>query len=128
MESTDARRAFPCFDEPELKATFEVTLMVDEHLAAYSNGPVVEETREPGGRRRVRFAPTMVMSTYLVAFVVGPLEATAETPVDGVPLRVVHPPGKGHLTPFALEVGSHALRFFTDYFGLPYPADKLDLV
>ncbi|MGH9079528.1 MAG: M1 family metallopeptidase, partial [Acidimicrobiales bacterium] len=128
MESTDARRAFPCFDEPELKATFEVTLVIDEHLAAYSNGPVAEESPEPGGKRRVRFAPTMVMSTYLVAFVVGPLEATEPVAVDGVPLRIVHPPGKNHLTAFALAVGSHALRFFTGYFGLPYPADKLDLV
>ncbi len=128
MESTDARRAFPCWDEPELKATFEVTLIVDDALAAHSNGPVVEESPEPGGKRRVRFAPTMVMSTYLVAFVVGPLEATEPTLVDGVPLRIVHPPGKGHLTPFALAVGSHALRFFTEYFGLAYPADKLDLV
>ncbi len=128
MESTDARRAFPCWDEPELKATFEVTLVVDDALAAYSNGPVVEEFLQPEGKRRVRFAPTMIMSTYLVAFIVGPLEATAPLPVDGVPLRIVHPPGKGHLTPFALDVGSHALRFFTEYFGLPYPADKLDLV
>ena len=129
MESTDARRAFPCWDEPELKATFEVTLVVDDGLAAYSNGPVVEETaRGRTGKRRVRFAPTMVMSTYLVAFVVGPLEATEPVDVDGVPLRIVHPPGKGHLTAFALDVGAHALRFFTDYFGIPYPGDKLDLV
>jgi len=128
MEATDARRAFPCWDEPDRKATFEITLVVDDGLAAYSNGPVVEETAEPGGRRRVRFAPTMVMSTYLVAFVVGPLEATAPVDVDGVPLRIVHPPGKAHLAPFALEVGAHALRFFTGYFGIPYPADKLDLV
>jgi puromycin-sensitive aminopeptidase len=128
MESTDARRAFPCWDEPELKATFEVTLVVDEASAAYSNGAVVEETPEAGGKKRVRFAPTMVMSTYLVAFIVGPLEATNPLEVDGVPLRIVHRPGQGHLTPFALTVGAHALRFFTDYFGIPYPADKLDLV
>ena len=128
MESTDARRAFPCWDEPELKATFEVTLVVDDALAAYSNGSVVEESTEVDGRRRVRFAPTMVMSTYLVAFVVGPLEATEPLHVNGVPLRIVHPPGKGHLTQFALTVGAHALTFFSDYFGIPYPADKLDLV
>jgi puromycin-sensitive aminopeptidase len=128
MESTDARRAFPCWDEPELKATFEVTLVVDEASAAYSNGAVVAETPEPGGKKRVRFAPTMVMSTYLVAFIVGPLEATHPLEVDGVPLRIVHRPGQGHLTQFALTVGAHALRFFTDYFGIPYPADKLDLV
>ena len=70
----------------------------------------------------------MPMSTYLVAFIVGPLEATEPVDVDGVPLRIVHPPGKAQLAPYALEVGAHALRFFTDYFGIPYPADKLDLV
>jgi puromycin-sensitive aminopeptidase len=128
MESTDARRAFPCWDEPELKATFETTLVVDEALAAFSNGAVVDETSAPDGKRRVRFAPTMPMSTYLVAFIVGRLEATDPVDVNGVPLRIVHRPGQAGLTPFALEVGAHALNFFTDYFGIPYPADKLDLV
>ena len=128
MESTDARRAFPCFDEPAFKSTFEITLVVDEHLAAYSNSNILEEVAEAGGRKRVHFAPTMVMSTYLVAFVVGPLEHTEPVDVDGVPLRVVHPLGKGHLTGFALEVGAHALRFFTEYFGIPYPGDKVDMV
>ncbi len=132
MESTDARRAFPCWDEPDRKATFEVTLVVDEGLAAYSNSPVVDE--QPvvvdGARRRlVRFAPTMKMSTYLVAFVVGPLVAT-EPPLDvgGVPVRVVHVPGKEHLTAFALDVARHALELFPEYFGIPYPGLKLDLV
>ncbi len=128
MESTDARRAFPCFDEPEFKARFEITLVVDNDLATYSNSPIVEETAEADGRRRVRFSPTMIMSTYLVAFVVGPLEHTDPVDVDGVPLRVVHPLGKGHLTAFALDVGAHALRFFTEYFGIPYPGEKLDMV
>ncbi len=127
MEATDARRAFPCWDEPDRKAVFEVTLVVDDGLAAYSNSPVVAETPE-GTRRRVRFAPTIAMSTYLVAFVVGPLEATEALDVDGVPVRVVHPPGKGHLAPYALEVAAHSLRFFTGYFGIPYPGDKVDLV
>jgi puromycin-sensitive aminopeptidase len=128
MESTDARRAFPCWDEPELKATFEVTLVVDDALAAYSNGSVIDEVAEAGEKRRVHFSTTMAMSTYLVAFVVGPLEATEAVDVHGVPLRIVHTPGKSHLTPFALTVGAHALTFFTEYFGIPYPADKLDLV
>ena len=63
----------------------------------------------------------MLMSTYLVAFIVGPLEATDPVDVDGVPLRVVHPPGKGDLTAFALESGAFALRFFNDYFGIALP-------
>jgi puromycin-sensitive aminopeptidase len=133
MESTDARRAFPCWDEPDRKAVFEVTLVVDPELAAFSNSAVVDEhvlaPEDPwAGRRAVRFAPTMKMSTYLVAFVVGPLEVTDPVDVDGVPVRVVHAPGKAGLTGYALEVAAHALRFFSDYFAIPYPADKLDLV
>ena len=128
MESTDARRAFPCWDEPDRKAVFEVTLIVDGELAAFSNSSAVEEEPLPDGRRRVRFAPTMKMSTYLVAFIVGPLVATDPLVVDGVPVRIVHVPGKEDLTAFPLEVAAHALRFFTRYFGIRYPADKLDLV
>ena len=76
----------------------------------------------------MRFADTMVMSTYLVAFVVGPLEITEPIDVDGVPLRVVSPPGKLDLAPYALEIGAFSLRYFSDYFGIAYPGDKLDLV
>jgi puromycin-sensitive aminopeptidase len=128
MEATDARRAFPCWDEPDRKATFEVTLVVDEGLAAFSNSAVAEERAEGSGRRVVRFHPTMNMSTYLVAFVVGPLVATAPVDVDGVPLRVVCAPGKTELADFALEIAAHALRFFTSYFDITHPADKLDLL
>ncbi|HET6811532.1 MAG TPA: M1 family metallopeptidase [Acidimicrobiales bacterium] len=127
FEATDARRAFPCWDEPDRKAVFSVTLVVDEGLAAFSNtAEIGRERRE--GKVVVRFADTMRMSTYLVAFVVGPLEATAPVDVGGVPLRVVHAPGKGEMTEFALEIGAHALRWFADWFGIPYPGDKLDLI
>jgi puromycin-sensitive aminopeptidase len=128
MEATDARRAFPCWDEPDAKAVFGVTLVVPEDLLAVSNSG--EIGREPAGEGRVavRFADTMPMSTYLVAFVVGPLVATDPVDVDGKPLRVVCPPGKEHLADFALEVGEFALRYFTDWFGMVYPGDKLDLV
>ena len=81
-----------------------------------------------GNKRRVRFSPTMKMSTYLVAFIVGNLETTETVDVDGVPLRVVFTPGKRDLADFALEVGAFALRFFTDYFDIPYPGEKVDLV
>jgi puromycin-sensitive aminopeptidase len=128
FESTDARRAFPCWDEPDFKAAFGVTLVVDAGLTALSNGPVERETTLEDGRRAVTFADTMVMSTYLVAFIVGPLELTDPVDVDGTPLRVAYVPGKAHLSSFALEIGAHSLRFFTEYFGIPYPGDKLDLI
>ena len=131
MEATDARRAFPCWDEPDRKAAFEVTLVVDEDLAAYSNSPIAEEVPvvvDGVGKRRVRFGPTMKMSSYLVAFVVGPMIATEPTYVGGVPVRVVHAPGKGHLTAFALDVARHSLEYFSEYFGIAYPGEKLDLV
>ncbi len=128
FESTDARRAFPCFDEPALKATFAASLTVRQGLLAVSN--TAEIRREPlaDGRVRVGFATTMVMSTYLVAFVVGPLEATEPIDCDGVPVRVIHRPGRGGQTGFALDVAAHALSWFVDYYDLPYPSDKVDLV
>jgi puromycin-sensitive aminopeptidase len=128
FEATDARRAFPCWDEPEAKASFEITLVVDEGLTALSNAAEVSRTPTDDGRLEIRFAETMRMSTYLVAFIVGPLEVTDPVDVDGTPLRVAHPLGKAALASFALESGAFALRYFQDYFGLPYPGDKLDLV
>jgi puromycin-sensitive aminopeptidase len=128
FESTHARRAFPCWDEPAFKATFAVALEVDDGLLAVSNAAEVADEPIGAGRRRVRFATTMVMSTYLVAFVVGPLEASEVVDVDGVPLRVIAPPGKADLTPFALEVGAFSLRFLSDWYAIPYPGDKLDLI
>ena len=128
FETTDARRAFPCFDEPDFKAVFGVTLVVLQTQYALSNAPIVAEHLTTDGRRRIVFADTMKMSTYLVAFVVGPFAATAPVEVDGVPLRVVYPLGKAHLTAYALEAGAFALRYFTEYYGLPYPGQKLDLV
>jgi puromycin-sensitive aminopeptidase len=133
MEATDARRAFPCWDEPDAKAVFGVTLVVPDDLLAISNAAELErtpvgETAGGGTKVAVRFADTMPMSTYLVAFVVGPLVATDPVDVDGKPLRVVCPIGKEHLAGYALEVGAFALRFLSDWFGIVYPGDKLDLV
>jgi puromycin-sensitive aminopeptidase len=128
MQATDCRRAFPCWDEPDFKATFGITLVIDPALLAVSNSPEVERTERPDGRVAVRFADTMVMSTYLVAFVVGPLEATDPIDVDGVPLRVIHVPGKGRLAGFGLDVGAFCLRWFQQYYGIPYPGEKVDLL
>jgi puromycin-sensitive aminopeptidase len=126
FESTDARRAFPCWDEPDFKATFQTTLVLPADLMAITN--TAEQSREelPDGRVAVRFAETMKMSTYLVAFVVGPFEATEALDVDGVPTRIVVPRGKLELADYALECAEFCFRYLRDYYGIPYPGDKLD--
>jgi len=133
MQATDCRRAFPCFDEPDFKAIFDITLIVEPHLLAVSNGPEIDRTEQPNGKTAVRFAETMPMSTYLVAVVVGPLEATEPVMVprpDGgsIPLRIIHVPGKAHLTAFGLDIGAFALGWYQDYYGIPYPTDKCDML
>jgi puromycin-sensitive aminopeptidase len=128
FEHSDARRAFPCWDEPSFKATYQVNLVVPNDLAAYSNSPEIASSDLGNGQRSVSFAPTMKMSTYLVAFVVGPFEETAPRDVDGTPLRIIFPPGKAHLAELALECGAFSLRFFSDYFNIAYPGDKLDMI
>ena len=129
FESTDARRAFPCWDEPALKAVFQSTLVIDEHLTAICNTAIVRETLLPGtGKKEVVFADTIKMSTYLVAFIVGEFEATEPVLVDGKPLRVWAVPGKRHLAKFGQDIGAASLAFFSSYYGYPYPGDKLDLI
>ena len=131
MQSTDCRRAFPCWDEPEFKAVFGITLDIADGLDAISNGPEIErvttEENNDGRRTVIRFADTMTMSTYLVAFIVGQLEMTSPTEVNGSPMRVVHVPGKSHLTDFGMDVGVFCLKWFEEYYGIPYPSDKVDL-
>jgi puromycin-sensitive aminopeptidase len=128
FEATDARRGFPCWDEPAFKAVFGVTLVVPENLAAVSNSAIVREEARGDGRKAVHFADTIRMSTYLVAFVVGELEASEAVMVGPIPLRVWCVPGKKHLARFALAVGASSLDFFERYYGLPYPGDKVDLL
>ncbi|HLK86785.1 MAG TPA: M1 family metallopeptidase [Candidatus Binataceae bacterium] len=127
FEATDARRAIPCWDEPAFKARFKVRLVIDEGLTAFSNGGVEGERSLGGGKKEVVFRETIRMSSYLLAFVVGEFEATE--PVDaGTPLRIAHVPGKRALTAWGREIGAFSLKWFADYYGLPYPGDKLDLI
>jgi puromycin-sensitive aminopeptidase len=128
FESTDARRAFPCWDEPAFKAVYQVTLVVDEKLTAISNARVVRENALPGNKKAVVFADSMKMSTYLVAFIVGEFEATAPVMVGNTPLRVCAVPGKKHLATFAVDIGKASLEHFSAYYGIAYPGDKLDLI
>ncbi|HYF47289.1 MAG TPA: M1 family metallopeptidase, partial [Acidimicrobiales bacterium] len=128
FEATDARRAFPCWDEPDRKASFAVTLEVPAGLLAVSNAKEVARQDLDDGWVRIHFAETMVMSTYLVAFVVGPLEATEPVTAGGVDLRIVHPVGKGDLAHFAQEVGAFCLDHLAEWYDIPYPGDKMDMV
>jgi len=132
MQATDCRRTFPCFDEPDFKAVFAAELVVADEMLAISNGPEIRRDPITGTRGETKvcvgFADTMPMSTYLVAFVAGPLEATAAVDVGGVPLRIVHVPGKSHLVDFGLDVGAKSLRWFVEYYGIPYPDAKIDMV
>jgi puromycin-sensitive aminopeptidase len=127
FEATDARRAFPCWDEPAFKAVFATTLVIDPKLTAISNTAVASESYE-GGRKIVRFADTIPMSTYLVAFLVGDLEATAPTMIGDTPLRVWSVPGKGRLAKLGQSIGAFSLDFFEKYYERQYPGDKLDLI
>jgi puromycin-sensitive aminopeptidase len=129
FEATDARRAFPCWDEPDRKAEFQVTLKVPERLAALSNMPVVRESVIPGvGLKRIVYEKTPRMSTYLLAFVVAELECVEARDADGVLIRVWTAPGRREQGRFALEVALHTLPYFADWFGLPYQLPKLDMV
>jgi aminopeptidase N/puromycin-sensitive aminopeptidase len=128
FESTDARRAFPCFDEPAFKATFDISLVVDTGDAAISNSPIATVSPGPGpGKSTVAFARTPRMSTYLVAFLVGDFACTGGTS-DGVSIRVCATPDKVPLTSYGLEVAKYVLHYYNNYFGIPFPMKKLDLV
>ncbi|MEP7060203.1 MAG: M1 family metallopeptidase, partial [Actinomycetota bacterium] len=128
FEATDARRAFPCWDEPDLKAPWSVTLVIQDGLAALSNGPEISRESLGDGRVRASFAETMPMSSYLVAYVVGPLEVTEPSDASSTPVRIAHVPGKASLTGFAQDVGVRSLDFFGEYYGIPYPDAKVDHV
>src|SRR5438067_1152873 len=126
-EAADARRIFPCFDEPAFKARFRLAVTVPDGLRAVSNSPIEAEHDGPDGHV-IRFAPTPLLSTYLFALAVGALEASAERLLGTVPIRIWHAPGKGHLTELGLEAAAEALRRLEEYFDIPYPYGKLDLV
>ncbi len=128
FESTDARRAFPCFDEPSLKAIFDVTLMVPGHTTAISNTLESAVKEHESGYKIVEFEPTPKMSTYLLAFIVGEFEYIEGRTKDNVVVRVFTTPGKKDQAKFALDIAIKCLEFYNNYFGIEYPLPVLDLI
>ncbi|EMS55004.1 Puromycin-sensitive aminopeptidase [Triticum urartu] len=127
FESVDARRCFPCWDEPAFKAKFKLTLEVPSELVALSNMPVANATFA-GPIKTVRYQESPPMSTYLVAIVVGLFEYVEGMTTKGTRVRVYTQIGKSNQGKFALDVGVKSLNLYKDYFDTPYPLPKLDMI
>nr|POF16052.1 aminopeptidase m1-a [Quercus suber] len=127
FEPADARRCFPCWDEPACKAMFKITLDVPSKLVALSNMPIFEE-KVDGDLKTVSYQESPIMSTYLVAIVVGLFDYVEHLTSDGVKVRVYCQVGKVNQAKFALGVAVRTLELYKDYFEVPYSLPKLDMV
>jgi aminopeptidase N len=126
FEAADARRMFPCWDEPSFRARFQLTAVVPEKFTAVSNMPIEEETKADDGKE-VRFGTSPSMSSYLVVLCAGEFDAI-ESEQDGVKLRVIATKGKAEMGRYALESEAKILHYYNEYFGISYPLPKLDLI
>ena len=127
MEPVHARRLFPGWDEPEFRASFEITAVIDEPLSAVSNMPVSAVTVLPGGKKEVTFERSVPMPTYLVALFVGELEVLEDS-VEGIALRIYTVRGKTARARYAMQATKQIVPFFNEYFGVRYALPKLDQV
>ena len=129
FEPIDARRAFPCFDEPGFKVPWRLRFTVKQEHVALANSPIASEEPLPGGLKRVTFADSRPMPSYLVAFVVGPFELVDGAPIgrNHVPLRFIVPRGRGAETAYAVSVTPRIITLLEDFFDQPYPYEKLDV-
>jgi len=149
FEATDARRCFPCWDEPALKATFNISMTIPENLVGLSNMPLIDEEKSANGMKTLKFATSPIMSTYckirnfldknelsfitlclitVLAMCVGEYDHVEGSSSDGVKVRVYTPVGKKEQGLFALEVTKKVLPYYLDYFKIAYPLPKLDLI
>jgi aminopeptidase N len=128
FESTDARRAFPSFDEPAFKATFSVSLTIDQNDTAIANGQLISDTPGPqAGRHTLKFSDTPKMSSYLVAMAVGDFRCL-DGGAEGVPIRICATPDKTELGHIALDAAGRILTYYNGYFTIKYPFKKLDVL
>ncbi len=130
FETTGARRAFPCFDQPNFKTPWQLTLHVRSTDRAFSNSPQISETAEANGMKRVVFSETKPLPSYLVAAAVGPFEVV-NSGVAGrnrIPVRIVVPKGKTSWAGYAAQVTATIVQRLEDYFDVPFPYEKVDNV
>ncbi|CAK9089486.1 Puromycin-sensitive aminopeptidase (PSA) (Cytosol alanyl aminopeptidase) (AAP-S) [Durusdinium trenchii] len=128
FEAIDARRMLPCWDEPSRKAVFALSVVVPAELMAVSNMPAASETTLERGKRRITFLDTPRMSSYLLALAVGRFDTIQAQTVNGTLIRVLTMPGQAAQGTFALSVAARALSYYEEYFGVPFPLPKLDML
>jgi len=129
FEATDARQAFPCFDEPSYKVPWRLTIHTKKELDAIANTPIESERDAPNGMKTVRFAETKPMPSYLVAFAIGPFDfVDAGKTRAGAPIRIVVPRGHAKEVAYPVQATRPLLDLLEDYFGMPHPYEKLDVV
>jgi alanyl aminopeptidase len=128
FEAIDARRAFPCFDQPDFKTPWQLTLHVRRAEKAFANTPQISETPEADGIKKVVFAPTKPLPSYLVAFAVGPFEVVeaGKAGRNHVPVRIITPKGLASHAKYAAQVTATIVDRLENYFGIPYPFEKVD--
>ena len=128
FEPTDARRAFPCFDEPSYKVPWQLTIHVPSSDSAFANTPQISESNDADGMTTVKFKESPPLPSYLVAFAAGPFDVVDSGKLGKTPLRVITPRGKGPNAKYAVEAIPQLLKLLENYFGIPYPYEKLDSI